>query len=74
VIDNLLNSPEPAVRLKTYLRLLDHDYETSEVRRLTASLKKNSPVIENLFSYLPKDDSSKTFHVYTIFSQVLIGK
>ncbi len=65
VIDALLGSNEPAVKLKTYLRLLNHDYETSEVKKLTTNLKKKSPVIKNLFSYLPKDDSSKTFHVYT---------
>jgi hypothetical protein len=65
VIDTLLSSNEPAIKLKTYLCLLDYDYETSEVKKLTTNLKKESPIIKNLFSYLPKDDSSKTFHVYT---------
>ncbi|MFW9852251.1 MAG: hypothetical protein ACFFDS_04880 [Candidatus Thorarchaeota archaeon] len=65
VIEKLLKSNEQAVRLKTYLRLLNHDYETSEVKKLTTNLKKNSPIIKSLFSYLPKDDTSKTYHVYT---------
>ena len=64
VITLLLNSTEPAIRLKTYLCLLDHDYDTSEVKKLTVNLKKESPIISSLFSYLPKDETSKTFHVY----------
>ncbi|MCG3223576.1 MAG: hypothetical protein H7647_03850 [Candidatus Heimdallarchaeota archaeon] len=65
VIEFLLNFNEPVVRLKTYLRLLDHDYDTSEVKKLTANLKKESPLISSLFSYLPKDETSKISHVYT---------
>jgi len=65
VITQLLNSTEPAVRLKTHLYLLDHDYETSEVKKLVVNLKKESPLISGLFSYLPKDETSETFHVYT---------
>ena len=65
VITQLLNSTEPAVRLKTHLRLLDHEYDTSEVKKLVVNLKKKSPLISSLFSYLPKDETSETFHVYT---------
>lgn len=65
IIDLLLNSNEPAVKLKTYLRLLDHDYNTSEVKKLSANLKEKSPIISRLVSYLPKDESYKTYHVYT---------
>ncbi len=61
----LLNSNEPAIRLKTYLYLLDYDYDTSEVKKLIVNLKKESPIISSLFSYLPKDETSETFHVYT---------
>ena len=64
VITLLINSNEPAIRLKTYLCLLDHDYDTSEVKKLIVNLKKESPLISSLISYLPKDETSKTFHVY----------
>ncbi len=65
MIDILLSSTEPAIRLKTYLRLLDHDYKTAEVKRITNNIKKNSPLLKTLFSYLPKDEKNKTFHVYS---------
>jgi len=65
VITLLLNSTEPAIKLKTYLCLLEHDYDTSEVKKLIVNLKKDSPLISSLFSYLPKDETSETFHVYT---------
>lgn len=64
IINLLLNSNEPAIRLKTYLRLLDLDYDTSEVKKILSNLKTESLLISNLFKYLPKDDTSKTFHVY----------
>jgi len=64
IIDILLNSQEPAIRLKTYLLLLDHEYDSSEVKKILVSLKTDSPIISNLFAYLPKDNTSKTFHVY----------
>jgi len=67
VITLLLNSNEPAIRLKTYLCLLDHDYNTSEVKKLIVNLKKESTLISSLFSYLPKDETSKISHVYTKF-------
>jgi hypothetical protein len=60
-----VESKEPAIRLKTYLRLLDHDYETKEVKKIIADLKKTSPVVSNLFSFLPKDKKKPPYHVYT---------
>jgi len=65
VITLLLNSNEPAIRLKTYLCLLDHDYNTSEVKKLIVNLKKESTLISSLFSYLPKDETSEIPQVYT---------
>ncbi|MHA1211853.1 MAG: hypothetical protein ACTSSH_05265 [Candidatus Heimdallarchaeota archaeon] len=65
LIKRLLASNEPAVRLKTYLRLLDYDYESNEVKRVLSDLKTESSIISQLFSYLPKDDQSKPVHVYT---------
>jgi hypothetical protein len=65
IISRLLASEEPAVRLKTYLRLLEHDYETAEVKKLITNIKETSPTIANFFKYLLKDSMGKTFHVYT---------
>ncbi len=65
LIKQLLESSEPAVRLKTYLRLLDHDYETSEVKSIISDMRTKSSIISQLFSTLPKDEQSKTVHVYT---------
>ncbi|MBY9000839.1 MAG: hypothetical protein KGD64_08005 [Candidatus Heimdallarchaeota archaeon] len=65
IITRLLNSTEPAVQLKTYLCLLEHNYDTSEVSSLTADIKKKSPLISNLFYYLPKDQTGKILPFYT---------
>lgn len=67
IITQLLNSKEPAVRLKTYLRLLEYDYDSTEVKKLTANIKEESPTVSTIFSYLPKDETSKSFHVYAKF-------
>ncbi len=65
IIDQLLQSDEPAIRLKTYLRLLDYEHDTPEVKKIITSIKETSPIISNLFSYLPKSDEEKNIHVYT---------
>lgn len=65
LIKQLLESREPAVRLKTYLRLLDCDYESIEVKRVISEMRTESSIISQLFSSLPKDEQSKTVHVYT---------
>jgi hypothetical protein len=65
IIAKLLDSTEPAIRLKTYIRLLDYNYEAKEVKKLITDIKVTSPIIANIFKYLIKDESSKTFHVYT---------
>ncbi len=65
LIKQLLESSEPAVRLKTYLRLLDHDYETSEVKSVISEIRTKSSITSQLFSYLPKDEQSKIVNVYT---------
>ncbi|HUU78342.1 MAG TPA: hypothetical protein VMX55_08340 [candidate division Zixibacteria bacterium] len=65
LVKQLLVSNEPTIRLKTYLRLLDHDYETTEVKRIITKLKIESPIISQLFSYLPIDKQSESVHVYT---------
>ncbi len=65
LIKQLLESAEPAIRLKTYLRLLDHDFETIEVKKVISDLKTESPIVSQLFSYLPKDEQSKIVSVYT---------
>jgi hypothetical protein len=64
ILRELLSSKEPTVRLKTYLRLLDYEYDTKEVRILTKDLKNTSKAINNLFSYLPKDMKHKKINVY----------
>ncbi len=64
LLKSLLESKEPAVRLKTYLRLLDHDYETKEVKKIITNLKKTSPVVSDLFSFLPEDEKKPPYHVY----------
>ncbi len=65
IIDQLLQSDEPAIRLKTYLRLLDYEDDTPEVKKIITNIKETSPIISNLFSYLPKSDEEKNIHVYT---------
>ncbi len=64
VIMKLLESREPAVKLKTYLRLLDYDYDSSTIKKLVKNIKKDSPLISSLFSFLPKDEKSYEFHAY----------
>ncbi|MHA1126414.1 MAG: hypothetical protein ACTSSB_09550 [Candidatus Heimdallarchaeota archaeon] len=65
IIDQLLQSDEPAIKLKTYLRLLDFEHNNQEVKKLTSNIKETSPIIVNLFTYLPKSDEEKNVHVYT---------
>ncbi len=67
IITQLLKSKEPVIRLKTYLRLIELDYNSSEIKKITTNIKESSPLISNFFSYLPKDETSKTYHVYTKF-------
>ena len=64
IIERLLESREPAVKLKTNLRLLDYDYDSSTVIKITKNIKKDSPLLSSLFSFLPKDKKSYEFHAY----------
>ena len=64
-IKQLLNSSDPAIRLKTYLRLFDYSYESAEVKKILTNIKRESTIISQLVSYLPKDKQSKMVHVYT---------
>lgn len=49
VIEALVKSKEPAIRLKTRLNVLGHPHSTPEVRRLQLRMKK-SPQVEKLLS------------------------
>ncbi|MFX0064468.1 MAG: hypothetical protein ACFFC7_20035, partial [Candidatus Hermodarchaeota archaeon] len=64
IIETLLESNEPMVRLKTYRKLLNYNYDVKEVRNLTKNLKKMSTVAKQLFAYIPTDTSTTKFHVY----------
>ena len=55
ILKTLLSSKEPAIRLKTYLKLLDHDYETKEVKNLTLNL--SHPIISFLPTLSPQPSS-----------------
>jgi len=55
IIKTLLSSKEPAIRLKTYLKLLDHDYRTKEVKKIIVDLKKTSHVYSKIFENIPKN-------------------
>jgi hypothetical protein len=52
VVKKLLASNDSAIQLKVYLRLLEHDYETPEIRKLTSTIKEKSPVVSGLLSAL----------------------
>ncbi len=67
IIGKLLESTEPAIQLKIYLRLLDFEYDSPEVKNLISNIKEKSPIISNLFAYLPKSEAETIFHVYTKF-------
>lgn len=47
-----MGSKDPAVRLKVYLRLLEYDYETNEVQKITSTIKEKSPVVSGLLNAL----------------------
>ncbi|MFX1255842.1 MAG: hypothetical protein ACFFCZ_29825 [Promethearchaeota archaeon] len=64
IIETLLESNEPLVRLKSYRKLLNYNYEDKEVRDLTKNLKKTSTVAKQLFAYAPDDVSTNKLHVY----------
>ncbi|UCG03356.1 MAG: hypothetical protein JSW11_05065 [Candidatus Heimdallarchaeota archaeon] len=51
VIKKLLASKDPAIQLKVYLRLLEHDYESHEVQKVVSVIKE-SPVVSGLLSAL----------------------
>lgn len=65
ILEKLLSSKEPAIRLKTYTQLLDYDFETKEVQDVIKNIKTTSNIISSLLAFLPKNLESKTFHVYT---------
>ena len=48
VVQNLLKSQEPMVRLKTYRKILGYDYEDPEKKKLLKILKKH---LKSLNSY-----------------------
>jgi len=63
-LKTLLSSKEPAIRLKSYLKLLDYDYETKEVKKITLDLKKTSQVYNQLFEKVPKKGEIPAYGVY----------
>ncbi len=64
ILKTLLASKEPAISLKSYLKLLDHDYETKEVKKITVNLKASSQVYHQLFKNVPKKGEIPTYGVY----------
>ena len=52
VVRKLLASKDPVIQLKVYLRLLEHDYESPEVQKITSTIKERSPVISGLLHAL----------------------
>lgn len=64
ILKILLSTKEPAIRLKTYLKLLNHDYETKEVKKITNNLKKTSQVYSQLFEKVPKKGEIPAKGVY----------
>ncbi|MFX1506933.1 MAG: hypothetical protein ACFFDC_12585 [Promethearchaeota archaeon] len=52
VVKKLLASTDPAIQLKVYLRLLEHNYESSEVRKITSTIKEKSSVVSGLLNAL----------------------
>lgn len=67
ILKNLLKAKNSLIQLKTYLKLLDLDYASKEVKRILAKLKEESPTIRGIFSYLPKEGTSLPYHVYSKF-------
>ncbi|QEE17927.2 hypothetical protein DSAG12_03765 [Promethearchaeum syntrophicum] len=64
IINTLIGSKELAIRLKTYLKLLEHDYGSNEVKKLTKNIKTKSRVYKSLFSHLPKKGEIPAKGVY----------
>ena len=64
IITNLLQSKEPLIRLKTYRILLDHEQDTTEVRRICKNLKQKSPIVQQLLADLPQENKSLPYDVY----------
>jgi hypothetical protein len=52
VVRKLLTSKDPAIQLKVYLRLLEHDYESPEIRKITSTIKEKSSVVLGLLNAL----------------------
>jgi len=48
VVKKLLASKDSAIRLKVYLRLLEHDYESPEVQGIASTIKERSSVVSGL--------------------------
>lgn len=63
IINKLLENTDYAVRLKTYVQLLDFEYNTKEVQHLLANIEKNSQIVSSLLPYLEKH-YLKENHVY----------
>jgi hypothetical protein len=52
VVKKILVAKDPAVQLKVYLRLLEHDYETPEIQKITSTIKERSSVVSGLLDAL----------------------
>ncbi|NHJ84122.1 MAG: hypothetical protein FK734_01585 [Asgard group archaeon] len=63
VVNQLINNPDYAVRLKTYSQLLELEFDTKELKNTLANLKENSVTISQLLYYL-RDEKLNQTHVY----------
>lgn len=59
----LMSASEPAIRLKTYVQLLDFDYSSKEVQKIIKEMS-NSSIIQNLLVSLKKNKETADVHVY----------
>jgi len=64
ILKTLLSSKEPAISLKIYLKLLDHDYETKEVKKFINNIKIDSPIFSQIFALIPKKGQIPAYGVY----------
>lgn len=64
LIEELISSEEPLIRLKAYKKLLNYSSEDKEVQNIEEEVKSSSELVKSFFKYLPKDRMRNPFHVY----------
>jgi len=64
LIEKLISSEEPLIRLKTYKKLLNYSSEDKEVQKIEEEIITSSELVKSFFKYLPKDKANNPFHVY----------